>query len=213
MSKLAILDMKGSAVGEFELADDLIGGKGTQAVHDAIVAHAAGQRAGTASTKGKGEVAGSNRKPWKQKGTGRARAGYRRSPVWRGGGIAHGPHPRDFGQDLPKRVMRFAFCRAFGARVADGGVKVLDQIAIPDAKTKSFVGFIKGLGITQKALFIVDQIDPNLARASRNLPGVELVAAKDVNTYQVARYPLLVITRSALEILKARLEKTKGRAA
>src|SRR5512137_1096628 len=124
MSKLAVYDMKGGSVGEAEFPEALlVGRKGEQAVHDAVVAYRAGLRSGTASTLRKGEVAGSGKTPWRQKGTGRARAGYRQSPVWRGGSVAFGPHPRSYAQNLPRKVARLAFQAAFSARVAAGEVK------------------------------------------------------------------------------------------
>jgi large subunit ribosomal protein L4 len=211
MSKLAIVDMKGQSVGEFDLADDLLVlKKGLQAVHDAVVAYASTRRAGTASTLGKGAVAGSNKKPWKQKGTGRARAGYRRSPVWRGGGVAHGPHPHSYEIKLPKRQARLAFRRALSDKVAAGEVKMLDQLTLPETKTKALVATLKSLGVTRGALLVMDTIDRNMALASRNVPGVEVTTARNINTYQIMNCPLMIVTVPAMTALKTRLESRTG---
>jgi large subunit ribosomal protein L4 len=206
MSTLKIYDVKGSSVGNLELADDmLVLDRGEEAVHDAVVAYLAGQRAGTASTLRKGEVAGSNKKPWRQKGTGRARAGYRQSPVWRGGGVAFGPHPRSFALKVNKKVARLAFRRVFSDKVAAGQLRILDQLTVPDAKTKSFVSLMKSLGISGPALFLADKVDRNVAVASRNIPNVDVTTAKDVHVYQLLRYPLVVVTASGMDQIKVRL--------
>ena len=128
MSKVPVYNVKGKAVGEVNVPDDLLLSSGGEtAVHEAVVAHRAAARTGSASTLRKGEVSGSNRKPWRQKGTGRARAGYRQSPVWRGGSVAFGPKPRDFSKKLNKKVKRLAFRRALSARIAEGSVRVVED--------------------------------------------------------------------------------------
>jgi large subunit ribosomal protein L4 len=211
MSTLTVYDTKGASVGEIEVADSLLEmKKGGQAVHDVVVAQLAGRRGGTASTLRKGEVAGSNKKPWKQKGTGRARAGYRQSPVWRGGGVAFGPHPRSFAQKVNKKVARLAFKRVFSEKMAAGDVKAMNEVTIPDAKTKSFSLLLKTLGISKPVLFIVDKAEKNVVIASRNIPNVEVAAAKDVNVYQLLRYPAVVITTLAMDQVKIRLAGAGG---
>lgn len=212
MSKLKVYNMKGDSVGDFDVADGLLVlDKGSQAVHDTVVAYLAGQRAGTASTLRKGEVAGSNKKPWQQKGTGRARAGYRQSPVWRGGAVAFGPHPRSFTQKLNRKVAVLAFRRAFSDKVAAGEVRILDELALPEAKTKFFASLLKAFEISTPVLFVVDKVDRNTALASRNIPKVDVVRARDVNVYQLLQYPAVVVSRSGMEEIKARLEgKPKG---
>jgi large subunit ribosomal protein L4 len=207
MSTLKVYDMKGAAIGDCEIADGLmVLDRGSQAVRDVVVAYLAGLRRGTASTLRKGEVAGSNKKPWKQKGTGRARAGYRQSPVWRGGGVAFGPHPRSFAKKLNKKVGRLAFRRAFSEKVASGEVKVVDGLSLAEAKTKAFVALMKALGVGVPALFVVDVIDRNVAQASRNLENVEVARASDVSVYQLLRYPTVVVSQAGLEKMKARME-------
>lgn len=207
MSKVPLKNSRGEVLGEVEIADGLLVlDRGDQAVHDAVVAYRARGRAGTASTKGKGAVAGTGKKPWRQKGTGRARAGYARSPVWRGGGVAHGPHPRDFGRALPKKAARLAFARAFSARVAEGAVSVLDGVAVPEPpKTRAVADLLKTLGAPRGLLLVVDRVEPNLALAARNLPGVEIAAASDVNTYMVLRWPAMAVTRTAMAVIERRL--------
>jgi large subunit ribosomal protein L4 len=193
-------------VGDFDIPDDmLVLDRGEEAVHDTVVAYLAGQRSGSASTLRKGEVAGSNKKPWRQKGTGRARAGYRQSPVWRGGGVAFGPHPRNFALKVNKKVSRLAFRRAFSDKLATGQVRILDQLTLADAKTKSFAILMKSLGISSPALFLVDKMERNVAVASRNIPKVEVTTVKDVNVYQLLRYPIVVVTTAGMNQIRARL--------
>lgn len=203
---LKVTDLRGGTVGEVDIPETLVEArKGDQAVHDSVSAYLAGLRAGTASTKGKGAVAGSNRKPWQQKGTGRARAGYRQSPVWRGGGVAFGPHPRSYAVKVNRKVAQLAFRRAFSSRLLADEVRILDEIVVAEPRTKLFSGMVKALGLTRGALLVVDRVDRNLVMASRNVPKFEVVAAKDVSTYQVLRYPVIVCNRAGMEQIKQRL--------
>jgi large subunit ribosomal protein L4 len=194
-----------------DFPDELLTSKGQQAVHDVVVAYQAGLRAGTASTLGKGAVAGSNKKPWKQKGTGRARAGFRQSPVWRGGGVAHGPHPRSYAKKVPVKVARLAFRSAFSDLVREERIRVLDQLAVAEPKTKVAVALLKSLGLGKGALIVVDKLDKNLLCAFRNVPNVEATTAKDVSTFQLVRFPVTVVTRAAMDVLRTRLENETGR--
>jgi len=206
MSTLKVYDMKGASVGTYDVpADWLVEEKGSQAVHDAVVAHLAGRRAGTACTLTKSEVAGSGRKPWRQKGTGRARAGYRQSPVWRGGSVVFGPRPRRYTLKVNKKVARLALRRIFSDRVAQGKVMVIDELSLPEAKTRDFAAVLKALEISGAALFIVDRVEDKIALAARNIPKVEVVAARNVNTYQLMRYPVVVMTRAGIEEMSGRL--------
>lgn len=207
MSKVTIHDKTGSAMGEMDIGDATLELKwGRQAVHDVVVAQLAGRRAGTADTLRKGEVAGSNKKPWRQKGTGRARAGYRQSPVWRGGGVAFGPHPRDFGLKINKKVVRLAFRRAFSDKVKAGALRVMDTIEVTAPKTQEVAAILKALAITGPALFVVDAVDRNLALACRNIPNVEVAAARDVSVYQLVRYPVLVASKKGLAGIQTRMD-------
>src|ERR1700749_81609 len=144
--KLKIQDIKGNSQGELEVKFELIeNGKGTQAVHDTVVAYNAAQRSGTASTKTVGEVQGTNKKPWKQKGTGRARAGSFRSPLWAGGGVVFGPNPRDFSKKVSKKTRALAFRKALSERLKAGDVIIVDDLKLSSSKTKDFVSVIKAL--------------------------------------------------------------------
>lgn len=211
MSKLSVYDMKGKASSEIEFPDALMTKKGQQAVHDVVVAYQAGIRAGTASTLDKGDVAGSNKKPWKQKGTGRARAGFRQSPVWRGGGVAHGPHPRSYAKKVPVKVARLAFRRAVSDLVTENKLRVVEALTVSEPRTRVAAGLLKSLGLAKGALIIVDKLDKNLVCAVRNLPNVEAATAQDVSTFQLLRYPVTVVTRAAMDVLCARLENGAGR--
>jgi len=204
--KLAVKDIKGQSQGELEVKFALIeNGKGTQAVHDAVVAYLANQRMGTACTKNVGEVAGTNRKPWRQKGTGRARAGSFRSPLWRGGGVVFGPKPRDFGKKVSKSTKQLALRKALSERLKSGDVVVVDDLILESPKTKAFVGVLNALQVEGTTLVVASAQDRNLSLASRNVPEVELATSDSLNTYQVLRFGKLLFTRSAFEKVEQRL--------
>jgi large subunit ribosomal protein L4 len=206
--KLTIKDIKGQQSGELEVRFPLVeGGKGTQAVHDVVVAFRAAQRSGTACAKTVGEVSGSNKKPWRQKGTGRARAGSHQSPIWVGGGVVFGPRPRDFSKKVSKTTRQLALRKALTERLNAGDVVVVNEIKLASSKTRDFVSVLKALGITNTALFITNEVDDNLLLASRNVAKVEVTTSDFVNTYQVLRSDKLVFTRGAFEKLEERLQK------
>lgn len=206
MSTIKIYDMKGSSVGDVAVEDSmLVLDRGDQAVHETVVAIQAGKRSGSASTKCKGEVAGSGRKPWRQKGTGRARAGYKQSPVWRGGGTVFGPRPRDYSRKVNRKVAALAFRRVLSERIAAGNIKVLDELSVPEPRTKSVSEIMKSLEIKGAALFIVDKIEKNLLLACRNLSGVDVSTAGSVDVYTLLRFPVIVASKDGFEGLKARL--------
>lgn len=210
MKTLKVLNVKGESLGDFKIADEmLVLDKGTQAVHDVIVAYHNKQRTGTASTLRKGEVAGSNKKPWRQKGTGRARAGLKQSPVWRGGGVAFGPHPRSYETKINKKVAQLAFRRAFSEKVVAGQVTVLDELTVAEPKTKIFAGMMKSIGVKAPALFVTGKPDGKVITAARNIPLVEITTADLVNVYQLLRYPALVADKAGIEKLKVRLQGGK----
>ena len=205
--KLTIKDTKGKDQGELEVKFPLIeNGKGTQAVHDAVVAYMAAQRMGTACTKNVGDVAGTNKKPWRQKGTGRARAGSFQSPLWRGGGVVFGPKPRDFTKKISHNTKQLALRKAMSERLRAGDVVVVDDLKLGSAKTKEFAGVLSALELKGSAL-IVAAADKNLTLASRNVPDVALTTCEVLNTYDVLRPDKLVFTRNAFEQLEARLAK------
>jgi len=206
--KLTIKDMKGGSQGELEVRFPLIeDGKGTQAVHDAVVAYQAAQRMGTACTKNVGEVAGTNKKPWKQKGTGRARAGSFQSPLWRGGGVVFGPKPRDFGKKVSRKTRQLALRKALSERLRAGDVLLVDDLKLPSPKTREFTGVLTALELKGTALFVAQNADKNLALASRNIRNVSLTTGDLLTTYDVLRPDKLVFTRGAFEQVEARLTK------
>ena len=206
--KLTIKDIKGKDQGELEVKFPLIeDGKGTQAVHDTVVAYQAAQRMGTACTKNVGEVAGTNKKPWRQKGTGRARAGSFQSPLWRGGGVVFGPKPRDFGKKVSRKTKQLALRKALSERLRAGDVVVVDDLKLGSHKTKEFIGVLSALELKGSALFVAHAADKNLTTASRNVPNVALTKSDLLNTYDVLRPDKLVFTRNAFEQLETRLTK------
>jgi large subunit ribosomal protein L4 len=204
--KLQVTDIEGKSQGELEVKFPIIeDGRGTQAVHDAVVAYRAGHRSGTASTKTMGEVAGSGKKPWRQKGTGRARAGSFASPLWRGGGVVFGPKPRDFGKKVNRRTKQLALRKALSERLKSGDVVVVDDLKLASHRTRDFLAVLKSLDIQGTALVVSPEVDRNLMLASRNVPSVEVATSESLNTYQVLKPARLLITRSAMEKLEARL--------
>src|SRR5689334_12591824 len=206
--KLKIKDTKGKDQGELEVKFKLVeDGKGTQAVHDTVVAYNAAQRMGTASTKTMGEVAGSGKKPWRQKGTGRARAGSFASPLWRGGGVVFGPKPRDFGKKVGRKTKQLALRKALSERLRAGDVLLLNDLKLDSPKTKDFVGVLSALELTGSALIVAQATDKNLSLASRNIPNVALTTSDALNTYDVLRPDKLVFTKGAFEQVEARLAK------
>lgn len=206
--KVAIKNINGKEAGELNLSFEPVeASKGTQAVHDVVVAYMAAQRSGTACTKTMGEVAGSGKKPWRQKGTGRARAGSFASPLWRGGGVVFGPKPRDFSKKVTKKTRQLALRKAFTERVNAGDVVVIDEIKLDTPKTKIFVNLLRGLEADKGALIVADSGNDNLTRASRNVESVELTSSSNLNTYQLLRYNKVLITRSAMEALDQRLKQ------
>src|SRR5271156_1129937 len=204
--KLKIQDIKGNSQGELEVKFPIIeNGKGTQAVHDVIVAYQAAQRMGTACTKTAGEVAGSNKKPWKQKGTGRARAGSVRSPLWAGGGVVFGPKPRDFSRKVSKKTRSLALRKALSERLKAGDVVIVDDLKLASPKTKEFIGMISALDLKGTTLIVSSGVDRNLTLASRNIGKVALTTSDSLNTYDVLRPDKLLFTRDAFEKVEARL--------
>ena len=204
--KLTVKNLNGKDSGELQVKFSLVeGGKGTQAVHDVVVAHQANQRMGTACTKTMGEVAGSGKKPWRQKGTGRARAGSFASPLWVGGGVVFGPKPRDFSKKVGRKTKQLALRKALTERLNAGDVVVVDDFKLGSPKTKGFVDVLKKLDVKGTALVVTPAIEQNLRLATRNLEKVEVTTADDLNTYQVLRSDKLVFSRPAFEKLDERL--------
>lgn len=180
--------------------------KGRQAVHDVVVAMRANRRRGTASTKTKGEVALSGAKPWRQKGTGRARAGDKASPIWVGGGVVFGPRPRSYAKHTPKKVKVLAFRKALSERTLAGDVLIVDAFAVKEAKTKQFISLLADTAKdARKTLVIGNSFDENTYLAGRNVQNALLARAADVNTEQLLNFDKIVITKEALATISERL--------
>jgi large subunit ribosomal protein L4 len=207
--KISIKNTAGKNQGELEVKFAMIeNGRGTQAVHDAVTAYRAAQRSGTACTKTAGEVAGTNRKPWKQKGTGRARAGSFQSPLWVGGGVVFGPKPRDFSKKISKKTKSLALRKALSERLKLGDVVVVEDLKLASPKTKDFVKVIEALELTGTTLVVsCGEENKNLTMAARNISFVDVTTSDSLNTYDVLRPDKLLFTKSAFEKVEARLNK------
>jgi large subunit ribosomal protein L4 len=206
--KISVKNSQGKAAGEYEVKFALIeNGRGTQAVHDTVVAYRAAQRSGTACTKTAGEVTGTNKKPWRQKGTGRARAGSFQSPLWVGGGVVFGPKPRSFAKKVNARTKQLALRKALSERLKAGDVVIVDDLKLSSPKTKEVIGIVNALEIDGTAIIVATGENKNLMLAARNLPNVWLTTSETLNTYDVLRPDKLIFTKGAFEKIEARLNK------
>jgi large subunit ribosomal protein L4 len=202
MSKAALYNANGDRVGDLELSDQVFGSTVNEPVlHQAVVRHLANRRLGTADTKTRGEVQGTTRKPWRQKGTGRARAGSFRSPLWRSGGIVFGPHPRLYTQALPKKMRRLALKSALATRAATGDVIVIEEFELAEVKTKVMASLLKAIEATNGAMLVTGDRQPLLERVTNNLPRVRCTLAHQLNAYDLLAADKIVFTRDALERL------------
>jgi large subunit ribosomal protein L4 len=200
MPKVTLFNQAGSQVGELELAESIFGIQPNEAVlFDAVIAQRASLRQGTHKVKGRSEVRGGGRKPWRQKGTGRARQGSIRSPQWRGGGIVFGPTPRSYSYKLPKKVRRLAIKSALSTKVLENNVIVLDNLAFDAPKTKEMIAVLKGLSVENKALIVTGDANEAVALSARNIPGVTVITANGVNVLDVLHHDKLIMTKSAVE--------------
>ncbi|MEW6033190.1 MAG: 50S ribosomal protein L4 [Bacillota bacterium] len=207
MPRAPVYNVQGEVVGEVELSEALFGAEVNEALmHQAVVAHLARQRQGTVSTKGRSEVRGGGRKPWRQKGTGLARTGSIRSPIFRGGGIIFGPKPRDFGLALPKRMRRKALSSALSAKVRDGDLVVLEGLKLETPRTKDIVSLLERLNIRGRTLIVTPETDRTLVLSSRNIPGVATQRADNLNVHDLLSTGKVVFTREAV----ARVEEVFG---
>lgn len=200
-----VLSKAAAKEAKIELIED---GRGTQAVHEAIVAIRAARRSGSANTKTKAEVDLSGAKPWRQKGTGRARAGYKSSPIWRGGGVVFGPKPHDYSKKVAKSVRRLAFRKALSERIKAGDVLTVDKFVVPELKTKSFLALLKKQTDARKVLLVSDGFDQTTIKSARNMKLVMLATASDVNTEQLLAFDKILVTHKALERLAERTRLT-----
>ncbi|WP_423408721.1 50S ribosomal protein L4 [Heyndrickxia sp. MSNUG] len=200
MPKVALFNQTGSQVGEIELNESVFGIEpNNHVMFEAVVMQRASLRQGTHKTKIRSEVAGGGRKPWKQKGTGRARQGSIRSPQWRGGGTVFGPVPRSYSYKLPKKVRRLAIKSALSSKVQAENILVLESLAFDAPKTKEFTSVLKGLSVNTKALIVTAGLDENVALSARNIPGVTVVAADGINVLDVLNHDKLIMTKAAVE--------------
>ncbi|MGI6225163.1 MAG: 50S ribosomal protein L4 [Peptococcales bacterium] len=198
MPKVALYNKEGSQIGEIQLSDEIFGIEPNESVvHEAVVMQQASLRRGTSSTKSRGEVRGGGRKPWRQKGTGRARVGTIRSPLWRGGAIIFGPKPRDYNYSIPKKKRRLALKSVLSAKVLDGELIVVDEINLEQPKTKEMVKILNALN-AEKALVVTAELDETVSKSARNIPGVMPLFVSALNVYDLLTHDKLILTKEAV---------------
>lgn len=203
MAEIDLIDQNNKSIGKTDLPDDIFGvavRKGL--LHEVVHNHLANKRQGTASTRTRGMVSGGGRKPYKQKGTGRARAGSNRSPLWKGGGTVFGPHPRDYSYKLPKKVKWSALSSALSAKLADGEVILIDNISVAEPRTRAVKGLLDNLGLKNNVLIIVPERNDALELASRNIPRVNVARVSELNVYSILSHEKLLISKDAIEKMK-----------
>ncbi|OTA42247.1 MAG: 50S ribosomal protein L4 [Symbiobacterium thermophilum] len=207
MPKVAVYNKEGATVGEITLSDAVFGAEVNPGLlHEVVQMYLANKRQGTADTKTRGEVSGGGRKPWRQKGTGRARQGSIRAPQWRKGGVVFGPHPREYGWSMPKKARRAALRQALSAKVKNGELIVVDKFELEAPKTKEVVNLLKNLKVEGSAFIVTAQEDVNIYKSARNIPGVRVNAARNLNAYDVLAAGKLVFTQDAV----AKVEEVLG---
>jgi len=204
MPEVDVFNKEYKPIGRVELPDEIFGVEVKEGLlHEVVRNYLANKRQGTASTKTRGMVSGGGRKPWRQKGTGRARHGSIRSPIWRGGGTVFGPLPRDYSYRIPKKVKWSALSSALSAKVLDGELLVVDDISIDEPKTRLFKGILKGLGVDGGSLLIVlPERDKNIELASRNIPGVNVARVDELNVYSILSHEKIILTMATVERIK-----------
>lgn len=199
MPKVALYDMNGAQIGELELNDNVFGIKPNKSVmYDFVKMQLANKRVGSASTKTRAEVRGGGRKPWRQKGTGRARVGSIRNPIWTGGGVAFGPKPRDYSYRLPRKVRRLAMKSALSSKVLENNIIVVDELNFDEPKTKQMVATLQALNSDKKTLIVTADGNSNVIKSARNIPGVKPLRVDLINVYDLLNYDTLLITRDAV---------------
>jgi len=207
MAVLKVFNKEGKETGKVDLPEAIFsGGINQRILHQAMVMYQASLRQGTASTKERADVSGGGKKPYRQKGTGRARAGSSRSPLWRGGGVTFGPHPRDFGYTIPTKMKRRALSESLKSKFQSQGLVCIDDFKDKIAKTKEFAKILAALKIKGKVLGLLDGSDASARLAGRNIAGLQIVRAGDVNAYDVIRNKSLLLTRTALTKLLKRIQ-------
>ena len=199
MPKANVFNMAGEKIGEIELSEAIFGVEPNKSVlHDSVKNHLANCRQGTQSALTKGEVSYSTRKPWRQKGTGRARAGYTGSPVWTHGGGAFAPKPRDYSYTLNKKVKRLALKSALSAKAAENEIVVVDGLKVEEIKTSVFNSFLKKIGVEKKALVVTESVDEKVVKSARNIAGVETTIASILSPYMILTNGVMVVDKAAL---------------
>lgn len=200
MSKLSVLDMSGNQVGEIELNDNIFGIEpNIYVMHEAVTNYLANRRQGTQSALTRSEVSGGGKKPWRQKGTGRARQGSIRAPQWRHGGVVFAPKPRDYGYKLNKKVKKLAIKSALSAKLADNEIIVLDSISLNEYKTKTMVDMLNAINAIPKALVVLNDNDKVIINSIRNIPKVKTVGAESINTYDLVNGGKIVLLRESVK--------------
>jgi large subunit ribosomal protein L4 len=197
-----MVDQNNKKIKDVELSGVFTSEVRTHLLHSAVVNHLANKRAGTASTKNKALVSGGGKKPWKQKGTGRARAGSSRSPLWRHGGTCFGPMPRDYSYSLPKKAKRAALVDAIASKVAENKLIVIDNLNLAEPKTKLMSALLENLGVQENALVLIKDENKNLTLAARNIPTVKVLRMGNINVYDVLKYRYLLTTQDALTVIQ-----------
>lgn len=197
------VNFKGEVIGDFELSDAVFGAPvHVPAMHQVVVAHLANCRVGTHNTKDRGDVRGGGKKPWRQKHTGRARAGSSRSPVWVGGGVAHGPHPRDYHQKVNKKVRRLALCSALTLKVQEENMLVLERFDVEAPKTKVMLDFLTAIDSGKKPLFVLHETNMAVVKSAANIPGAEVMHVDSINVYDLLNHDQLIATPEAVKKLE-----------
>ena len=203
MPTIKVLNIKGETVGKMELSDAVFGIEpNTTAMHAVVVNYLANQRQGTQSTKTRAEVSGGGRKPWRQKGSGRARQGSTRSPQWTHGGIALGPKPRDYRFALNKKLRRLAMKSALSSKVADGSLIILDSLELEEIKTKTMAEILTAIGFDKKALIVMPEVDEKLIKSARNIEGVTTALTNTINVYEILNNRQMIIVKDAVKKLE-----------
>jgi large subunit ribosomal protein L4 len=211
MPTVKVRNLKNEEVADLELSDAVFGAEYNEGlVHAAVKNYLANRRAGTVGTKTRGDVSGSGRKLWKQKGTGRARIASIRSPLWKGGGNVHGPQPRDWSYSLPKKMRRGALRAALSERLREGNLVVIDELIFSAPKTKDFIGALKSLGFDGRTLIVDSMDNDNLLLSSRNVKDAKIVGSSGLNVYDVLYHEKLVISRSAVDQITRALDPAAG---
>lgn len=199
MAKTNVYDMTGKVVGEIELNDAVFGIEpNTVVMHEAVKNYLANQRQGTQSTLTRAEVRGGARKPWRQKGTGRARQGSTRAPQWTHGGIALGPKPRDYSYHMNKKSRQLAIKSALSAKAANGDILVIDNLELNEVKTKNFVKFLSDVGVSGKALVVTPEVRKNVVLSARNIPGVRTTISSIISVYDILRADKFIVDKAAV---------------